>query len=85
MLVILVHEKVKMGIVLLQMKNIRAKIIEVITAFKPDIQLLWLDERSVKVHLQGLGMSPVEHHKLGARVKSMHTGIPRRSKALQTT
>nr|MDO8112064.1 hypothetical protein [Candidatus Sigynarchaeota archaeon] len=55
LLVILADEKVKMGIVLLQMKKIAGRIIAAIAASQPDMHLLRLDERSVKDFLQGLG------------------------------
>ncbi len=54
LLVILADEKVKMGIVLVQMKKLAARIVEAIKASQADMRLIKLDERSVKDYLLGL-------------------------------
>src|SRR5271157_4547045 len=55
LLVILADAKVKMGIVLVQMKKIAGRIIEAIKASAPDMNLLRLEERDVRAYLVGLG------------------------------
>ena len=57
LLVILADQKVKMGIVLVQMKKIAVRIIETIKASAPDMNLLRLEESDVRVYLMGLGTS----------------------------
>ncbi len=57
LLVILADEKVKMGIVLVQMKKIAPRIVEAIQQSRQDMALIRLDERSVKDYL--LGLKPV--------------------------
>ncbi|HME53405.1 MAG TPA: hypothetical protein VKM55_14370 [Candidatus Lokiarchaeia archaeon] len=55
LLVILADGKVKMGIVLVQMKKMATRIVQAIKASVPDMNLLRLDERSVREYLVGLG------------------------------
>jgi predicted regulator of Ras-like GTPase activity (Roadblock/LC7/MglB family) len=54
LLVILADEKVKMGIVLVQMKKIAPRIVEAIRKSAEDMALIKLDERSVREYLIGL-------------------------------
>ncbi len=54
LLVILADERVKMGIVLVQMKKVAPRIVEAIKASRQDMALLRLDERAVREYLQGL-------------------------------
>jgi predicted regulator of Ras-like GTPase activity (Roadblock/LC7/MglB family) len=54
LLVILADEKVKMGIVLVQMKKIAPKIVEAIRKSAEDMALIKLDERAVREYLTGL-------------------------------
>jgi predicted regulator of Ras-like GTPase activity (Roadblock/LC7/MglB family) len=54
-IVILAAEKVKMGIVLVQMKKVAPRIVEAIQQSRQDMALIRLDERSVRDYLAGLG------------------------------
>jgi len=54
LLVILADQKVKMGIVLVQMKKIASRIVEAIRESAPDMNLLRLEERDVRAYLLGL-------------------------------
>jgi len=57
LLVILADQKVKMGIVLVQMKKVAGRIIDAIQASQPDMNLLRLTEREVKAYLMHIGTS----------------------------
>ena len=58
LLVILADDKVKMGIVLVQMKRVAPRIVEAIQQSQQDMALIRLDERSVRDYLQGLKTTP---------------------------
>jgi hypothetical protein len=50
----LADEKVKMGIVLVQMKKVAPRIVEAIRKSAEDMALIRLDERAVREYLTGL-------------------------------
>ncbi len=54
LLVILANEKVKMGIVLVQMKKVAPRIVEAIQQSQQDMALIKLDEHSIRDNLVGL-------------------------------
>ncbi len=57
LLVILADEKVKMGVVLVQMRKVAPRIVEAIKASRQDMALLKLDERAVREYLAGLKLT----------------------------